>query len=133
MFIWLNILFNDLYQQFIPNLSFASYHQNLEAGYIKSSLKLKWLLWTKTWFSPFDVEKKKKAPGLTLVKKAKSSLALNGSFPCPTLSSPNTFLPTLSTCSAYYFVLTFIGELNFLINSYWNPSFLISSKNSVNC
>lgn len=68
-----------------PSLSQASYIQNLAAFGISSSLKSKWQLWIIGWFYPFEVDKKKNAPGFTFVKNAKSSLALNGSYPFPTL------------------------------------------------
>lgn len=84
-----------------PNLSTANSYQNSAAFGINASLKSKLELCNMGGFSSFLAElKKKNAPGLTLVKNAKSSLALKGSNPLPTFSFPKTFSPTLSTWPA---------------------------------
>lgn len=80
------------------NLSLINSNQNLEAGSSKFSLKSNLELCNIVSLKSLPDPRKKKAPGTTLVKKAKSSLALTGRWNGPTLSSPKNFLATLSTC-----------------------------------
>jgi len=95
---------------------------------MSSSLKSKFELWSIGGFSSFLAElKKKKAPGFTWVKKAKSSLALNGNFPLFAFPLPKTFSPTLKTCSASIYVFELIGALVCWSYSTVKPLDLVSS------
>ncbi len=84
IFLILLILINQDQFYLFSSLSIASFNQNGAAFYIKSSLKSKLALWINGDSFYLALDKKKKAPGFSLVKKEKSSLTLKGNFPLPT-------------------------------------------------